>query len=79
MNPERVREEVEKILRDELRWQGTVPDGGLDVHFDSLQRMSLVVAIEDHFHICFEPEDEESIRDFDDLLRSIVEKTGEQA
>jgi len=79
MKPEQVREAVLAILLDEVKWDGPVPDGPLDRHLDSLQRMSLIVAIEDRFHICFEPEDEQTIVHFDDLVRIIAVKTAEAA
>ncbi len=79
MKPEQVREAVLAILLDEVKWEGPVPRGPLDRHLDSLQRMSLIVAIEDRFHICFEPEDEETIVDFEDLVRTIASKTVEAA
>ena len=79
MKPEHVREAVLRILADEVQWDGPAPDGPIDGRLDSLQRMTLIVAIEDYFRICFEPEDEASIRDFDDLVRTIETKTAEAA
>ena len=79
MKPEQVRDAVLVVLFEELQWEGPVPEGPLERHLDSLQRMSLIVAIEDRFHICFEPEDEETIASFDDLVRVIALKTTEAA
>lgn len=72
--PQHVRDDIAEILRDEVRWEGPFPRGGLDQHLDSMQRLALVVAIEDRFQICFEPEDEQRIHDMDDLLRCIAVK-----
>ena len=74
MTPSRLHDEVSSLLRSELEWEGPLPAGELGQHLDSMQRMTLVVAIEDHFRICFEPEDEQGIRSFDDLLRCIAAK-----
>jgi acyl carrier protein len=79
VDSEIVRDELTRILRDEVKWEGPVPEGPLEQHLDSLQRISLVVAIEDHFHICFEPEDEAAIHDFDDMLHAIAVKVGTPA
>ena len=77
MDSEQVRNAVATILREEVQWEGPFPEGGLDKHLDSLQRMSLVVAVEDHFRICFEPEDEAAIHDLGDFLRVILVKVGQ--
>jgi acyl carrier protein len=69
-----LRKDVTAILHDQLQWEGTFPDGGLEQHLDSMQRMAFVIAIEDHYEICFEPEDEQSIRSFDDLLGCVAGK-----
>jgi acyl carrier protein len=78
MKPERVRDELLGILAEqfgkEVDWKDDL-SGRLDRRLDSLERMSLIVAIEDHFLICFEPEDEATIEDFDDLVHSIAAKS----
>jgi acyl carrier protein len=72
-----LRDEITEILRVEANWDGPFPAGGLDQHLDSMQRLALVVAIEDRYRICFEPEDEQRIRDLDDLLACIAAKLEE--
>ena len=42
-----------------------------------MQRLSLVVAIEDHFKICFDPEDEEEIDTISQVVDLIVRKLSE--
>ncbi|MEO1172758.1 MAG: acyl carrier protein [Myxococcota bacterium] len=42
-----------------------------DLELDSLKRLSLVVAIENHFKVCFEPEDDAGIRTVGDLVSAI--------
>lgn len=51
-----------------------LPDGELASSLDSVQRLSLVVAIEDHFRVVFSPEDEERIRTVDELVAAIGQK-----
>ena len=52
-------------------------DGELADHLDSIQRLTLVVAIEDHFEICFDESDEAEITGLDDLVRAIRSKLSE--
>ena len=47
------------LVKDELGFTQPLPEGDLSEHLDSIQRLSFVVAIEDHYHIAFEPEDDE--------------------
>ncbi len=63
-----------EIAHDELDWEGELPTGPLADHFDSLQLMTLVVAVEDEFRIILEPEDEEAIVTLGDLTALIGEK-----
>jgi len=74
MEAREVRDVVEAIARDEAKWKGPLPAGPLDRHLDSIQRLALVVAIEDRFQICFDPEDEQRIRSIDDLVAGIIAK-----
>jgi acyl carrier protein len=65
MSEREIREVLEKLVKVPL------PDGELADSLDSMQRLSLVVAIEDHFEICFEPEDDEAVRTVDDVVAVI--------
>lgn len=49
-------------------------DADLGEHLDSIQRLSLVVGIEDHFEICFEPEDDEEAVTLGDVTRIVVQR-----
>ncbi len=69
--PEEIRATLHQLARDELRIEGPLPDGDLSGHLDSVQRLTLVVAIEDHFEIIVEPEDEDGLRTIDDLVALI--------
>ena len=66
-----IKQDVMQLIRDELKWQGDIPEGDLANYLDSIKRLSLVVAIEDHWEICFEPEDEQIIHTLDDLVSVI--------
>ena len=47
-----------------------------DLGLDSVGLLTLAVAVEDHFRICLEPEDEEGIRTVGDLVRVVEGKLG---
>lgn len=70
---EDVRGTLQQLLASELKWDGPAPTGELAEHFDSVERLTLVVAIEDHFEISFDPEDEDQVSTLDDVV-SIVQK-----
>jgi acyl carrier protein len=69
-----IRTQLESLVKTKLRFEGSLNEGELAEQLDSVQRLTLVVAIEDHFEICFDPEDEEKIRGFDDLVSTIETK-----
>ena len=69
-----IRARLAALVREELDWQGPLPTGALSESFDSLQLMTLVVAVEDTFRICLEPEDEAQIHQVDDLIGIIASK-----
>jgi len=70
MTPNLIRTELERLAREKL--SAAAPVGGdLVDSLDSVQRLTLVVAIEDHFEICFDPEDEERIVSIDDIVSVI--------
>lgn len=52
-----------------------LPTGNLQESLDSIQRMSLMVAIEDHFLIMFDPEEEADLNTLDDLISMIQSKS----
>ena len=79
MQPERIRTTIADLARDELGLDGDLPEGELADALDSVQRLTLVVAIEDHFAICFEPEDDEEARTVDDVVRIVGRHLAEGA
>ncbi|MEC7946011.1 MAG: acyl carrier protein [Myxococcota bacterium] len=79
MTPGEIRASIEDIVRTELRTDMPLPDDAvLAEHLDSIRRLSLVVAIEDHFEICFEPEDDEAARTLDDVVRIVTQRVRER-
>lgn len=79
MTPGEIRSAIEDIVRTELRMDVSLPgDAVLAEHLDSIRRLSLVVAIEDHFEICFEPEDDEAARTLDDVVRIVTQRVRER-
>ena len=69
---EAVHRVIEAIARKELRIDHPFPrDLDLAAQLDSIQRLALVVAIEDQLRICFEPEDEEQAVTLDDVVRIV--------
>jgi acyl carrier protein len=58
--------------------EGALPEGDLADQLDSMQRLTLVVAIEDRFLICFEPEDEVGVVTLQDLVATIQVKLQER-
>lgn len=63
-----VRAQLDALAADVLGWKGPLPAGELAESLDSMQRLALVVAIEDHFGVAFEPEDDEAARTVDDVV-----------
>ena len=70
MNAPELRETLLRIARQSTGLE-QIPAGELTEALDSVQRLTLVVAIEDHFKISFSPQDDEEIRTFDELLARV--------
>ena len=73
-NLEQVRERILELVADDLGWEGELPEGDMSEHLDSIQKFSLVVAIEDHYEICFEPEEGEQIVDLNGIAKLVLSK-----
>jgi len=69
-----IRATLRAIAVHELDWTDPLPSGSLAEALDSLQRMTLVVAVEDRFAICLEPPDEAAIDTIADLVAVIRAK-----
>ena len=71
MTDTEVRAQVMELARRQLRRELAAGDEELADQLDSLQRLSLAVAVEDHFHICLPEDSEAEIRSLPDLVRAI--------
>jgi acyl carrier protein len=76
MTDQALRATITGIAQRTLGWKGELPDGDLASQLDSMQRMTLVVAIEDHFQIAFDEDDEAELKTLDDLVRVLKTKNG---
>jgi acyl carrier protein len=74
MTQPEIRTALAQLATEAHLHEGDLPEGDLAEHLDSVQRLTLVVAIEDHFKVCFEPEDEATLVTLDDLVRAIQQK-----
>lgn len=72
-----IRAAIAEIARSELRLEGPLPEGDLSEHLDSVQRLTLVVALEDRFEVSFLEEDDETVRTVDDVVRVILRRLEE--
>lgn len=72
---------VRGVLRTHLAVADRV-DPGTDLteelQLDSIARLTLIVEIENHFRICFEPDDEQGIQTVGDLVEAIARRLGEE-
>lgn len=78
MSPTHSREQVlaaiQRIAAAELRLTDPLPQGDLADALDSVQRLTLVVAIEDHFQISFDPDDEGDAATIDGVVALVLRK-----
>jgi acyl carrier protein len=66
---------VVAVLRSKLRVQAPLaPDTSIqrDLQLDSLQLLTLVVELENHFRLCFEPGDEAGLATLGDITTRIA-------
>lgn len=76
-NPDEVRAQIVAVVREELKYAGPLPEGDLAEELDSIQRLAFVVAIEDRFEICFDPEDDAQATSLDDVVRIVCRRLEE--
>lgn len=68
-----VHDALARLVRTELGRELTLPpEANLAEHLDSVQRLTLVVAIEDHFEVCFEPEDDEQVETLEQAVDAVL-------
>ena len=73
-NPDDIFEAITRIIQEELGWKETLTRTHPVKELDSMQQLSLVVAIEDHFEICLDPDDENHIETLQDLVLLVQKK-----
>ena len=74
VSPTKIEESLKAIAEETLGQPVTFSDQPLSEQLDSMQRLSLMVAIEDHFEIIFDPEEEEELTDVSSLVELICHK-----
>jgi acyl carrier protein len=76
MNPQSAKDITETIQKMAIEILGVteMPTGSVREALDSMNRLALMVEIEDHFKIVFEPEEEDAIHTFEDLVQCIEQK-----
>ena len=68
-----VAREIRRLARAELQLEWDAPDDAdLAARLDSLALLSLVVAVEDRFHVVLTDDDAASTRTLEDLARLVV-------
>lgn len=75
-----ILEEIGEIARREVGYRGPLEGRDRiveDLGLDSLQRLTLAVAVEDRFLVCLEEADEEEIETVDDLVAAVAGKLGD--
>jgi len=81
MSESEILEQIGTLAQRELRWEGSLrPEHRLveDLGLDSLRLMTLAVAVENHFEVCLDPQDEAELVTVGDLVR-IVRRKGADA
>ena len=79
MSPREILDAVSELARRELDYDGTLtPEMRLveDLELDSIRLMTLATAVEDHFRICLEEDDEASIETVADLVAVVEREIG---
>lgn len=78
-SPDALRARILELARTQLHLAEELPPGELAASLDSVQRLTLVVAIEDEWEICFEPEDEAGVTTLDEVVGLLRAKLAEKA
>ena len=65
---------IRQLVAEELCWEQDLPVDHFSEHLDSMQKLSLLVAIEDHFEISFDEDDDAEINTLQDLICRIHHK-----
>ena len=71
---ESIRKTIQSLVQEELGWTQEIPKENLSGYLDSIQRLNLLVCIEDHYRIAFEEEEDHSIDTLEQLIGLILHK-----
>ena len=75
---EDIQKTLQKLVQQELGWDRDIPQENLSGYLDSIQRLNLLVCIEDHYRIAFEEDEDHSIDSLDQLIAIILSKLQEK-
>lgn len=80
MDRGRVLNEVKRVLEDHLMITGVDESTHLfrDLELDSIQQLTFVVELENHFRICFDEGDETGIDTIADVVDAVAERIQER-
>lgn len=79
MTSPQILEQIARLARDKLGFDGVVePQLRLveDLGLDSIHLMTLAMAVEDHFQVCLDEDDEARILTVADLIGVVESKLG---
>ena len=71
---ESIQKTIQLLVQQELGWTQEIPKENLSGYLDSIQRLNLLVCIEDHYRIAFEEEEDHSIDTLEQLIELIRQK-----
>lgn len=79
MDRENVIKDVQRVLDAHLKIQGVDETTHLfrDLELDSIQQLTFVVELENHFKICFDEGDESGIQTIGDVVDAICKRLDE--
>lgn len=71
--------DVKGVLKEHLRIEDVDESTHLfrDLELDSIQQLTLVVELENHFKICFDEGDESGIQTIGDVVDAVAKRLGE--
>jgi acyl carrier protein len=72
-SPTEIQQQLANIITKELQWELRSVDK-LREDLDSIKRWEFIVAVEDHFQIAFDAEDESQLETLEDLVVMIGNK-----
>ena len=67
-----IRAQIEETAAQELDLDGALTEADLGEGLDSVQRLQLVVAIEDHFEVALDPNEDQLLVTLNDLVAAVA-------